>query len=410
MPPIPRIGTEFAGYRIEALLGRGGMGVVYRAEHPRLGTRIALKILAPELLEDEAFRERFVRESRVAAAINHPNIITIYDAGEWAGALYLAMRYVRGGDLGFLLHRETHLPVARVLRLTAEIGGALDAAHNEGLIHRDVKPANILLDATADLASSETAYLADFGLTKRAHSEVSPTLTGDLLGTIDYIAPEQIEGKAVGSRADLYSLGCVVFQCLTGEVPYRKENDAAVLWAHMQEEPPRATDLRPELPAGLDRVLAVALAKAPDERFPTCHDFVSGLQDALRGSNGGRSTDGTTVALARDVAPLEPVAAQAGGVVVPVSPRWRRTAKALAAVAFALLILVAAAFAGFVAARGGEPTAETKIVTSTRTVTISRNAGLSAAERDLLAHVPARLAATCIAVEPLSADFNASLS
>jgi serine/threonine-protein kinase len=206
---VPRIGTEFAGYRIVGLLGRGGMSVVYRAENPRLGMTVALKILAPELADDEAFRERFVSESRLAAALNHPNIITIYDAGEADGSLYLAMRYV-GGDLRQALEAEGPLEPGRALSILEQIAGALDAAHAEGLIHRDVKPANILLDGGGDRA--EIAYLADFGLTKRAGSQSGHTAPGEFLGTIDYMAPEQIEQRQIDGRADLYSLGCVAYQ------------------------------------------------------------------------------------------------------------------------------------------------------------------------------------------------------
>jgi serine/threonine-protein kinase len=188
---VPRIGTEFAGYRIVGLLGRGGMSVVYRAENPRLGMTVALKVLAPELADDEEFRERFVSESRLAAALTHPNIITIYDAGEADGSLYLAMRHV-GGDLRKTLEAEGPLAPERALAILEQVAGALDAAHAEGLIHRDVKPANILLDRGDGRA--EIAYLADFGLTKRAGSKSGQTAAGEFLGTIGYMAPEQIEG------------------------------------------------------------------------------------------------------------------------------------------------------------------------------------------------------------------------
>ena len=279
MPPTPRIGTEFAGYRIEATLGRGGMSVVYRAENPRLGNQVALKVLAPELTEDEGFRERFVRESRAAASIVHPHIIPIYDAGDWEGVLYIAMRFVDGPNLRELAREGEGLSPARTLRLAAQVGSALDAAHARGLVHRDVKPANILLEVGAE--GQDHAYLADFGLTKHLESHSGITGTGEFVGTIDYMAPEQIEGKAVDARADLYALACVVFECLAGVAPYRRENEVAVLWAHMRDEPPVLSEARPGLPVAADAVMAKALAKEPGERHASCGEFAADLRAAL---------------------------------------------------------------------------------------------------------------------------------
>ncbi len=232
MAATPRIGTVFAGYRIEAVRGRGGMSVVYRAENPRLGNIVALKLLSAELAEDEGFRERFVRESRTAASIPHPHIIPIYDAGDAEGVLYIAMRHVEGPDLKELAKDRGRLPPARVLRLGAQVASALDAAHALGLIHRDVKPANILLEAGAD--GEDHSYLADFGLTKHVDSHSGLTGSGQFIGTIDYMAPEQIEGRQVDARADVYALGCVLFECLAGSPPYRRDTEVAVLWAHMR--------------------------------------------------------------------------------------------------------------------------------------------------------------------------------
>ena len=236
MTPVPRIGTEFAGYRIEGLLGRGGMGVVYRAEHPRLGATIALKVMNPELATNELFRERFVREARAAAAIKHPNIIPIYDAGEWKGDLYIALRYIEGDDLRTLIRKNGALTQHQAYVIGQQIAGALDAAHRSGLIHRDVKPGNILVEPGPDPDSAPIAYLSDLGLTKHVDSHSGVTGSGELLGTIDYIAPEQISGLRVDGRADVYSLACVLFECLTGTVPYVRENQAAVLWAHLHDE------------------------------------------------------------------------------------------------------------------------------------------------------------------------------
>jgi serine/threonine-protein kinase len=279
MAATPRIGTEFAAYRIEALLGRGGMSVVYRAENPRLGNQVALKLLAPELTEDESFRERFVRESRAAASIVHPNIIPIYDAGDWEGVLYIAMRYVDGPNLRELAKRADGLLPGRALRLASQIGSALDAAHARGLIHRDVKPANVLVEETAE--AEDHAYLADFGLTKHLESHSGITGTGQFVGTIDYMAPEQIEGRAVDARADLYALACVAFECLAGVPPYRRDTEVAVLWAHMRDDPPVLSEARPGLPEAADAVVARALAKDPAERYESCREFVGELRAAL---------------------------------------------------------------------------------------------------------------------------------
>ena len=279
MAVVPRIGTEFAGYRIEALLGRGGMSVVYRAENARLGNKVALKLLAEELAHDESFRERFVRESRTAAMLNHPNIVTIYDAGDWEGVLYIAMRWV-DGDLKAHLRRDGPLAPDHALAVAAQVGSALDAAHERGLLHRDVKPANILLEP-GEPGAPPIAYLADFGLIKHLESRSGITASGQFVGTIDYMSPEQIEGRDVDSRTDIYSLGCVVFESLAGGTPFRRETEVAVLWAHMRDDPPPLTELRPDLPPELDAVIAKAMAKLPDERYATCHDFVMDLRRAL---------------------------------------------------------------------------------------------------------------------------------
>ncbi len=279
MPSEPRIGTVFAGYRIEGILGRGGMSVVYRAENLRLGNTVALKLLALELAHDEGFRERFVRESRTAASLQHPHIIPIYDAGDAEGLLYIAMRYVDGPDLKTLAREGGELNPARVLRIGAQVASALDAAHERGLIHRDVKPANILLEAGPE--GEDHAYLADFGLTKNVDSHSGITGTGQFIGTIDYMAPEQIEGREVDARVDVYALGCVLFECLAGVPPYTRETEVAVLWAHMRDDPPALSDVRPGLPAAADEVFAWALAKDPEDRPGTCGELVEALRGAI---------------------------------------------------------------------------------------------------------------------------------
>jgi streptogramin lyase/predicted Ser/Thr protein kinase len=270
-----RVGTEVAGYRIERVIGHGGMSVVYLAEHLRLGRKVALKVLAPQLAENEKFRERFLRESKLAASIDHPNIVPIYDADEAEGLLYIAMRYVEGTDLHRLLKQEGRLEPVRATGIVTQIAAALDVAHASGLVHRDVKPGNALL--TAD----DHVYLSDFGLTKRTLSVSGLTETGQLVGTLDYVAPEQIKGDPVDPRADVYSLGCIVYECLTGQVPYPRDMEVAVLWAHVQDAPPSVTAERPELPLEVDDVVAHAMAKDPRERTETAGQVAAELKTAL---------------------------------------------------------------------------------------------------------------------------------
>jgi YVTN family beta-propeller protein len=260
----PPIDTELAGYRIEALLGRGGMGVVYLADDLRLKRKVALKLLAGELSGNEHFRERFLSESELAASIDHPNILPIYDAGEIAGQLYIAMRYVDGTDLKQLLHREGPLDPERALAIVGQLAAALDAAHARGLVHRDVKPSNVLLNLEGH------AYLADFGLSRRTTGQTEGT---GLVGTIDYVAPEQIRGEPVDGRADLYALGCLLCECLTGEPPFKRDSEAAIIFAHLEEEPPS--------PPGLEIVVARALAKAPEERYSSGAELVAAAREAL---------------------------------------------------------------------------------------------------------------------------------
>jgi class 3 adenylate cyclase/tetratricopeptide (TPR) repeat protein/predicted Ser/Thr protein kinase len=278
------IGTELAGYRIESFLGRGGMSVVYLAEDLSLGRPVALKLLAARLAEDERFRERFHRESRLAASLDHPNVIPIYEAGEAGGQLYIAMRYVEGVTLGQLLDREGTLEPGRSLVLLGQVASALDAAHARGLVHRDVKPGNVLV--TGD----DHAYLSDFGLTKRSEGSDSLTDTGGLLGTIDYVAPEQIEGDPVDGRADVYSLTCVLYECLVGEKPFPRDTDLAVLWAHVQDPPPAASPRRSELPVTVDGVLARGLAKDPAERYDSAGELLDATRRALEGVRSSTRT------------------------------------------------------------------------------------------------------------------------
>jgi ABC-type transport system substrate-binding protein/class 3 adenylate cyclase len=277
-----RSGFALAGYRIEALLGSGSMGSVYSALDVELDRRVAVKVLLPELARDERFRERFLRESRLAAGLEHPNVVPIHAAGESDRRLYLIMRYVDGRDLAATLQSLRRLDPDRALDIVDQVGGALDAAHARGLVHRDVKPANILL-ARREGDHPEHVYLCDFGLAK--HASTVSSLSGErgIVGTVDYLAPEQIEGKPVDGRTDVYALGCVLYECLCGRPPYARQNELAALMAHVSEPPPRVTDSDPELPAGLDDVVAAALARERDARYATCAELVAAARTAMAG-------------------------------------------------------------------------------------------------------------------------------
>jgi DNA-binding SARP family transcriptional activator/tRNA A-37 threonylcarbamoyl transferase component Bud32 len=306
-------GSEFAGYRIVSTLGRGGMAVVYLAEHDFLQRKVALKVLAPQLAEDERFRERFVRESRLAASLDHPNVVPIYEAGASGGDLFIAMRYVEGTDLRTLLTESGALDPARAVSITRQVAAALDAAHEQGLVHRDVKPGNVLVARTRGSEASEHVYLSDFGLTKRSTSESGVTGTGQFVGTLDYAAPEQFQGGTPDARTDVYSMGCVLFECLTGHPPFRSENDAGLMYAHLQQQPPSVTADRPDLPKEIDEVIARAMAKAPGNRQPSAGTLADEATRALHvGVPGEAGADGRGSLLRR----LAPVLAVAAALVV----------------------------------------------------------------------------------------------
>ena len=365
-----------AGYRIEDLLGRGGMSTVYLAEDTRLRRRVALKVLAPKLARDERFRDRFVRESQVAAAMEHPNIVPIYEAGEAEGLLFIAMRYVRGTDLRRLIAAEGRLGAERTVQILRDVASALDAAHAEGLVHRDVKPANILLIDGAGADGRDVVYLSDFGLTKRLEGQSGGlTETGQFVGTVDYVAPEQIQGRGVDGRADEYSLGCVLYECLTGTVPFARETQVAALYAHMQDRAPRLSVQRPDLPARLDRVVAKALAKAPAQRFGGCGELVAAARAAL---------------------------APSGEVSAPGAPTGQRSRSgwiAAAVVAVIAAIAIGIAFAGDTGTEGRvsvtgsttgpspSPTPEPNFATQDRPQTPE--------EERLLTYIPQDIAETC---------------
>jgi protein kinase-like protein len=281
MPELPLVGDEFAGYRLRSVLGRGGMSVVFQAEHPRLGNVVAIKVLAPDLASDDIFRTRFLEESRIAASMNHPNVIPIHDMGASDGLLYIVMRYVSGTDLRQMIKKRGRLQPETAVFLLSQAARALDAAHAKGLVHRDVKPGNLLVERSNDDEDPDHLYLADFGITKRVMTHTGLTSTGQFIGTVDYVAPEQIRGPSVAGMADQYSLGCVLYECLTGRVPFEKDMMPAIIWAHVEEQPTQPTLLRPDLPPAVDRVFARVLAKQPGDRYRNCREFMDAARTAL---------------------------------------------------------------------------------------------------------------------------------
>jgi serine/threonine protein kinase len=273
------VGSRIAGYRLEEAVGEGGMAVVFRATDERLQRQVALKILSPALAADEKFRRRFIHESRSAAAVDDPHIIPVFEAGDADGVLFIAMRYVPGGDVGSLIRRLGPLPIARAAAIVSAVASALDAAHAAGLVHRDVKPANMLVDARPD--RPDHVYLSDFGLTKGPWSSAGLTSAGYFMGTLDYSAPEQIRAQKVDARTDEYALACVAFALLCGTPPFHRHDGVAVMNAQLSAPPPMLTSIRPSLPSVVDEVMRRALAKNPGDRYPSCGKFADALRIAL---------------------------------------------------------------------------------------------------------------------------------
>lgn len=341
------IACELPGYRIMRQLGRGSMGVVYLAEDLHLRRHVALKVLAPTVVDSQLFRTRFNRESHNAATLDHPNIIPIYAAGQAAGVLYIAMRYVAGGDLRALLETNGPLSLEQASAVIVAMADALDAAHTQGIIHRDVKPANILID---NRNGQHHYYLSDFGIAKITSTGESLTSTGQILGTIDYIAPEQVQGKPIDNRADLYALGCVLYYCLTGTVPFPRADIAALMWAHVYETPPPVTAQRPDLPPQIDRIVAKAMAKQPADRYPTGRELAAALH-ALTAEPATSNNNGRTFSTAPPVSasmtstyiPLTPAPTRA-----PVTTTRPRHKWWLAACSVLALVLIASAVSGLV--------------------------------------------------------------
>jgi serine/threonine protein kinase len=270
-------GSMFGGYRIESFLARGGMGVIYRATQLALQRIVALKVVAPELAHDESFRERFKREALLAASLDHPNILPIYEAGEIDGQLFLAMRLVVGSDLDSLIQREQALAPERAAAIVEQVASALDAAHGRGLVHRDVKPGNILI---AEEYGQERAYLTDFGLTKNAGTAARLTKTGQMVGTLDYVAPEQVQGGAIDGRADSYALACVLYRAVTGRLPFDRPGDIAKMRAHLNDPPPSAAAVSPAVSSELDAVIRRGMAKRPEDRYASSGEFARAARSA----------------------------------------------------------------------------------------------------------------------------------
>ncbi|MGH3875041.1 MAG: serine/threonine-protein kinase [Pseudonocardiaceae bacterium] len=374
---------ELPGYRIERQLGRGSMGVVYLAEDVQLRRKVALKILTPNLADDELFRKRFDRESQSAANLDHPHIVPVYAVGEAAGSLYIAMRYVSGGDLRALIETNGPLSFERATTIVASVADALDAAHAQGMVHRDVKPANILFDGRH---GQEHYYLSDFGITKIVSPGRSLTSTGQIVGTIDYIAPEQIQGKPVDGRADLYALGCVLYHCLTGEVPFPREEVAAFMWAHVHDEPPPVTTRRPELPPQIDGIVAKAMAKQPEDRYTTCRELALALRDVtVPTADSGKVSPARPV----DSPPPPPISAGMTSTYIPLTPAPAGTPGTIAAPGRKWWWWAAWGVAALVLIGGS--TAGVRYYLNARSVTAAQQraaAELATAERTLIEQVP----------------------
>jgi serine/threonine protein kinase len=264
-------GSTFAGYEIESVVGVGGIGTLYRARQLRLDRPVALKVVEREMATDPVIRERLRREARAVAALDHPNVVPLYEAGEHDGTVYIVTRWVEGTELGTLIHTQGPLEPGRAARTAAQMAAALEVAHEKGLVHRDVKPSNVIL------TPEDHVYLTDFALVKRAGTAVGLTAVDEMLGTVDYVAPEQIEGSEPDARADVYSLACVLYEILTGEAPFAgQQGGMAKMWAHVNAEPPSVRERRPDVPPALEEVIRRGMAKEPDKR-PTAAGFRKAL-------------------------------------------------------------------------------------------------------------------------------------
>jgi YVTN family beta-propeller protein len=339
-------GSVFAGYRIEAVAGRGGMGVVYRARQLRPNRLVALKVIAPQLSGDPAFRRRFERESEAAASIEHPNVIPVYRVDEVDGLLFIAMRFVEGADLH--AHIDDDLDPLAGVRILDQVASALDAAHAHGLVHRDVKPANVLV---ADVGGSQHAYLTDFGLTKRTEASSRLTRSGSFLGTVDYAAPEQIQGKRMDARTDVYALACVLFHVLTAQVPFPREDELAAIWAHIEEPPPPVPVHELGLPPTIEPVVRRGMAKDPGDRYPSAGE----LGAAARAAFGDRPWPARAPTIATgEAAPAPPGIGRVSQDLAPTA-RLSKTRRRLVALVTAGVLLLAAGISAVMLAGGDQP-------------------------------------------------------
>jgi serine/threonine protein kinase len=338
-------GAEFAGFRIERTLGHGGMGIVYLAREVRLDRDVALKVIRTELAEDERFRARFHEESRTAASIEHPNVVTIFGAGDRDGLVYVAMRYVPGRDLGRLISGRGPLPADQAASLIAQVADGLDAVHAAGLVHRDVKPANVLVGEPAPGDADSPAFLTDFGLAKIAASTSGLTATGEVIGTVDYMAPEQIEGRRVDARTDVYALGCVLFHAVAGDVPFPERESTSKMWAHLNEPPPATGAAK----GALDPVIRRAMAKDPSDRFPSAGDLGRAAVAATRGEAVTEPEHPVGTGEAAPAAETVPLAATAPTDRLPRRRRKRRRLRSIVIPLLALIIAAALTFAALVA-------------------------------------------------------------
>jgi predicted Ser/Thr protein kinase len=368
-PPQPEselaIGAEFGGYVIEGVAGRGGMGVVYRARQLRPSRSVALKVISAELASSAGFRERFAHESEIAASIEHSNVIPVYEVGEARELLFLAMRYVEGTDLQATIAAEGRVAPSRAIRIFTQVTAALDAAHAQGLVHRDIKPANVLI---AREGGHEHVYLTDFGLAKHAASP-GMTRTGFFVGTIDYAAPEQFEGGRIDARTDVYAAGCLLYHMLTGEVPFPAENDAAKMFAHLRKQPPSITTVDPGLPQDVDRVIARAMAKRPEERFPSAGDLGLAAAAARKGESVAHAE--------RNVASGEAAPVSTTGGPAERSPRRGRSLAALGGVGG--VVAVAGVAVALSTAGGAKHTPRPTTVQTNQLAACLHNHGLASA-------------------------------
>jgi Protein kinase domain len=379
-------GSDFAGYTIEDIAGRGGMGVVYRARQHRPTRLVALKVIAPDLANDPDFRTRFERESDTAASIEHPNVIPVYEVNDVEGLLFITMRFVEGTDLRAMITERSRLEPDLAADLVGQIASALDAAHERGLVHRDVKPANVLI---AGRAGSYHAYLTDFGLTKSTKAESGMTKTGMFVGTLDYIAPEQLMGGPLDARADVYALGCVLYQVLTGQVPFPAESGMAKMYAHGNQPPPVPSAAVPSLPPQFDDVIARAMAKDPNDRYLSAGDLGRAAKAAVQAQSLSRAersvatgeaapADATAVA-PREAGETAAAAPSPGGPPSGVSGKQNRVL-AIGGGALALVIVVVVAIVALGGGGGKKKPAATTPATPVATPSATPGPTLSGEE------------------------------